>query len=417
MSHTLTEIAQTLIENDKKVQLIYAFNGTGKTQLSKLFSRKINEEDVEDEKDVEEERDKLSLYKSLYYNAFSEDLFYWINEEENNILKIHPNNFIDWIIRDRGQDQNIISNFQRYTTNKITPSFIEKTRVIHVDGVARNQSYYPEVTFTINNGDEIIPNAKISKAEERCFVWSIFYSFFKEIVDILKYTEENREEETFNKLKYIIIDDPVSSLDDNHLIELAVDIAKLVKSCESKDLKFIITTHNPLFYNVLSNEFNNKYPNTNDDIKNNNGEKKKWLYEENHSLKYNLKKKNDGTYILKVLGRNTPFSYHLFLLSELQLVTLEEQVQKYHFNFLRNILEKSATFLGYSKWENLLPMLEDGSPDPFAERILNLSSHSAHAGEEIAEVQENDKTKFIEIVNHLQTVYKFNKLNLADVAV
>ena len=37
MSQTLTEIAQQLKDANKKVQLIYAFNGTGKTRLSREF--------------------------------------------------------------------------------------------------------------------------------------------------------------------------------------------------------------------------------------------------------------------------------------------------------------------------------------------------------------------------------------------
>mgnify|MGYP002235905035 CR=1 FL=1 len=41
MGQTLTEIAQTLKDANKKVQLIYAFNGTGKTRLSREFKRLI----------------------------------------------------------------------------------------------------------------------------------------------------------------------------------------------------------------------------------------------------------------------------------------------------------------------------------------------------------------------------------------
>ncbi|MGJ1286133.1 AAA family ATPase [Sphingobacterium spiritivorum] len=403
MAQSLTEIAQSLKDANKKVQLIYAFNGTGKTQLSKEFKKKIEE-------DEGEEDGSINRRQMLYYNAFSEDLFYWKNEDDNNILKIHSNDFTNWIIRDRGQDQNIINHFQRYTNDKLNPLFEEQIRVINVDGRPRNQSFYPEVTFSYLKGTERFDNIKISKAEERCFIWSVFYTLFVEIVEILKYTEEDRDEETFNNLKYIFIDDPVSSLDDNHLIELAVDVATLVKSCESKDLKFIITTHNPLFYNVISNELNNKYPNKNPKIIDHNGSQKEWLYKEDQSCKYRLVKMNDGTYNLSPLGRSTPFSYHLSLLFELQKVKQTEEVQKYHFNFLRNILEKTATFLGHSKWENLLPLMSDGSRDPFANRILNLSSHSAHAGEEIAEVQDHDKTKFIELINFLESEYKFFNL-------
>lgn len=41
MGKTLTEIAQDLRTANKKVQLIYAFNGTGKTRLSKEFKQLI----------------------------------------------------------------------------------------------------------------------------------------------------------------------------------------------------------------------------------------------------------------------------------------------------------------------------------------------------------------------------------------
>ena len=41
MGQSLTEIAQTLRDADKKVQLIYAFNGSGKTRLSREFKQLI----------------------------------------------------------------------------------------------------------------------------------------------------------------------------------------------------------------------------------------------------------------------------------------------------------------------------------------------------------------------------------------
>ncbi|TOB76224.1 hypothetical protein CGK00_11280 [Vibrio parahaemolyticus] len=198
----------------------------------------------------------------------------------------------------------------------------------------------------------------------------------------------------------MFIDDPVSSLDDNHLIELAVNLAKLVKSSEA-DLKFIITTHNPLFYNVLSNEFNNKL------AKDPTAETIQWIYRPNQSLRSRLDKKSDGTFVLTELGDKTPFSYHLYLLSEIKEAIRSDQIMKYHFSFLRNILEKTATFLGHKGWVELLPKAADGNPDPFANRILNLSSHSAHAGEETGEVEINDKQKLEELVNFLSSEYGF----------
>ena len=49
MGQTLTEIAQTLKDANKKVQLIYAFNDTGKTRLSREFKRLIAPKNTETE--------------------------------------------------------------------------------------------------------------------------------------------------------------------------------------------------------------------------------------------------------------------------------------------------------------------------------------------------------------------------------
>lgn len=118
-------------------------------------------------------------------------------------------------------------------------------------------------------------------------------------------------------------------------------------------------------------------------------------------------KKSDGTFQLEDMENGTPFSYHLFLLSEIKDAIKNNQIKKYHFNFLRNVLEKTSTFLGYKKWPELLPKADDGNPDPFANRIVNLSSHSAHAGEEVAEVEENDKEKLEQLVTFLINKYGY----------
>lgn len=65
--------------------------------------------------------------------------------------------------------------------------------------------------------------------------------------------KSERSTHEFDQLRYIFIDDPVSSLDENHLIQLAVDSAKLIKTSKS-DIKFIIASHNSLLYNIFYNE-------------------------------------------------------------------------------------------------------------------------------------------------------------------
>lgn len=391
MSKTLTEIAQQLKDANKKIQLIYAFNGTGKTRLSREFKQLVAPRNEGDEV----EQSELSRNKLLYYNAFTEDLFYWDNDLEQDAeprLKIQSNSFTDWVLKDQGQDRNIIATFQRYTNDKLTPRFNEEqkdeiTREITVEA-------FSEITFSIERGhDEHSGNLKISKGEESNFIWSIFYTLIEQVIDILNVAEPaERETNAFDQLEYIFIDDPVSSLDENHLIELAVDLAQLIKSNNS-DVKFIITTHNPLFYNVLHNELNS------DD----GGYKKKWLN------KYRMTKLDDGTFQLDQQSNDSPFSYHLYLKSELEKAIESGQLSKYHFNFLRNILEKTSTFLGYKKWGDLLPKTDDGKTNPYEARIINISSHSKHAGEEVADLTEDDKRVLRYLVNEINTMYRFQQ--------
>lgn len=377
MGQTLTQVAEQLKSAvrithakpektyDIKVQLIYAFNGTGKTRLSREFKQLIAP--TEDTEEAE-----LTRTRILYYNAFTEDLFYWDNDLEQDLapkLKIQPNSFTDWILKDQGQDQNIITNFQRYTDKKLTPRF---------------NTEFSEVNFSFERGNENqAKNIKISKGEESNFIWSLFYTLLEEVIGTLNISKEDeRDTDQFNKLEYVFIDDPVSSLDENHLIELAVDLAKLIKSSTSK-VKFIITTHNPLFYNILYNEFN-----------------------KNIFKRYILRRDESGEYELKPQSNDSPFSYHLYLKSELEKAINTDQVSKYHFNFLRNILEKTSTFLGYENWGDLLSPLK-GDSRAYAKRISDISSHSKHSNEEIIELTDNDKRNLGFLVREIHNTYNF----------
>jgi len=434
MSKELKDIAQQLSAANKKVQLIYAFNGSGKTRLSREFKKSIAPE-LDTEEGEADYGSELARNKFLYYSAFTEDLFYWDNDLEAGAelkLKIQPNTFTSWLIdllKDLGEDGNIITNFQRYANDKITPVFNEaykcKTKDNNGELVEITVPAFSEFTFKVAANPSALTNSasvdseygeakvegtyekiKISKGEESNFIWSVFYTLLEQVVSTLNETDTtNRLTDKFDGLEYIFIDDPVSSLDDSHLIELAVDLATLIKSSayiEGNGLRFIITTHSPLFYNVLHNELNGDLKNPVQDGT------PVWLYKRNQSEKYRLDKKADGTYELAP-SNDHPFSYHLFLLSELHKAIKAGQVKKYHFSFLRNILEKTSTFLGHKHWENLLEKTGDVSPDPFAKRIINLSSHSAHAAEEVTEIEDKDKEKLGELVRYLTETYGFSK--------
>ena len=387
MGQTLTQIAEQLRGADKKVQLIYAFNGSGKTRLSREFKELIDPKT--------DEFEDAHPAKVLYYNAFTEDLFYWDNDLENDAepkLVIQPNTFTEWVLLEQGQDQNVVKNFQCLTNENLTPSFNQHYRVI--DG--KRVHYIRDVTFSVKTGDKDgSGDIKIAKGEESNFVWSVFFTLLEQVIAVLDVSERtDRETDLFNALEYVFIDDPVSSLDENHLIELAVNLAAIIKSSQSPNLRFIVTTHNPLFYNILHNEFGIKDRSSS--------------FRPRDAKKYLLSKTPDTAFELEEQPNDSPFSYHLLLLEELRMAIDSGEIKKYHFNFLRNVLEKTATFLGYRKWGDLLPQTNKGTSDPYAARIINLCSHSAHSGEEIASLEDDDKRVLGFLVRHLVKKYSFN---------
>jgi wobble nucleotide-excising tRNase len=366
MSQTLTEIAQQLKDANKKVQLIYAFNGSGKTRLSREFKEFISPK-INGDEGAENAQSKV-----LYYNAFTEDLFYWDNDlvgDSERKLIIQPNAYTQWALQEQGQDQNAITHFQRYTNTKLTPQFSPD---------------FSEVTFSFERGnDENESNIKISKGEESNFIWSIFYSLLEQIIDALN-TAETDESGTsgFEHLEYVFIDDPVSSLDENHLIELAVNLAALIKSSTS-GLKFIVTTHNPLFYNVLCNELKNQ-------------------------ACYMLERLDDGTFSLteKQGDSNKSFSYHLYLKQTLEQAIAENNVQKFHFTLLRNLYEKTSNFLGYNQWADLLDSAP-GDKEAYLKRIIQFSSHRTLSNEEVAQPTDPEKQTVKLLLDNLVNNYGF----------
>ncbi|MCK8925178.1 AAA family ATPase [Haemophilus influenzae] len=368
MTKSLDEIAKQLRDSDKKVNLIYAFNGSGKTRLSKVFKNLIAPKENHDNEE------DLTRRKILYFNAFTEDLFYWDNDLLNDTepkLKIQPNSFIRWLIRDQGDEGKVIGKFHHYCDEKLMPKF----------DIENNQ-----ITFSFARGDDTPEeNIKLSKGEESNFIWSIFHTLIEQVVAELNISEPSeRTTNEFDELKYIFIDDPVSSLDENHLIQLAVDLAELVKDSPNT-IKFIITTHNPLFYNVLYNELGAKsgYILRKDENKNENE-------------RFDLEEKQGGS--------NKSFSYHLFLRNLLEEVESKD-IQKYHFMLLRNLYEKTANFLGYSGWSNLLP--NDDARQSYYTRIINFTSHSTLSNEIIAEPTDAEKKIVKYLLEHLINNYGF----------
>lgn len=371
MSKTLTEIAEQLKNANKKVQLIYAFNGMGKTRLSRKFKEQV----PSIMEDAETHSSDLAAKKILYYSAFTEDLFYWDNDlgqDAERKLKIQPNAFTKWVLEEQGQDQSITATFQHYTSDKLTPHFSPD---------------FSTVTFSFERGnEEQESNIKISKGEESNFIWSVFNSLLEQLVSELNIVEiEDRSTDVFNNLEYVFIDDPVSSLDENHLIELAVNLASLIKSSQS-NLKFIVTTHNPVFYNVLHNELDLSKKGKNEGC-------------------YLLERFDDGSFDLSVKpgDSNKSFSYHLHLKQTIEQAIADNKVERFHFTLLRNLYEKTASFLGYPRWSELLP----DDKQLYLSRIINFTSHSTLSNEAVAQPTQAEKATVELLLDHLKSNYGF----------
>lgn len=362
---SLEDVAKEIKNSGKKVTLLYAFNATGKTRLSMEFKELVNE--VNDEGEVTKH--------VIYYNSFTEDLFYWDNDLDNNVdrkLKINTSSTFITLIEKLGKEAEIAKKFNELISpegdSKIEPRIDTKTG---------------EVNFNLATGDDKAKeNIKISKGEECVFIWSVFYVLIETIILELNVDDSvERSTDEFNDYNYIFIDDPISSLDDNHAIDIALDLKSLISTSRNEDLKFVISSHHALFYNVLHTEFDkaNRYVLTN----------------------------TDNKYVLnKLTNRDSPFGYHLLVKDEIQRAILKNDIKRYHFNLMRNLLEKTAHFLGYDQWQDLI---QEEDRKSYIKRI-NLYSHSDHDVLEAKELQEHEKRFLKRIFEKFISEYKWREV-------
>lgn len=159
--------------------------------------------------------------------------------------------------------------------------------------------------FGILTGDsDTKRNIKISKGEEMLFKWAVFYTLLNNAIDELIEPIEKRSTDFYNKIKYIIIDDPVSSIDDYRIYTVAMQIIGIIhriNKINEKQAKFnlpiLITTHHSLFYNILFNSFKNN----------------------NKKYEYLLLNKTGNFFEINFLKSNQIFSYHLYTIKQIKI--------------------------------------------------------------------------------------------------
>lgn len=350
---TINEIAKQLKDVNEYIVIIYAFNSTGKTRLSVAY------------KDITKEENG-GIHAGVYYNAFSEDLFNWDNDEKNDnenikldINKSSLNKFYSLLNEDSVRDELHFYN----------PSYNFKFN-LHDDPEVGIESitFYPE-------GEEN-NSIKISRGEERIFIWCFFLALFK-----IEGWADVQDAHFF-------IDDPVSSLDDNNIFLTADTIVQLVENNFKTNRKIILTTHHIGLFALLFDRFNY-------------GEKS-GRYKPN-STAFMLKK--EGKKLELKEFKNEIFLFHLHLFKVLDDAR-KSTLFTYHFVLLRQLLENIASFLGKSQLKFVLEEIKVDKPEEMI-YMLNSLSHKKVFVPQFTEMNENEKKAFEEIFDKLLIKYNF----------
>ena len=366
----IAEYFRMLLE-EKNYVVLFAYNGTGKTRLSATFKdlgkKTITDSITDSEGNTITDSGGDSLMgetttsDTLYYNAFTEDLFSWNNDLDNDIDRVLKFNSDSRFFKDLeglAYEDYIREFLSRYADFNFSINYADSeisfSRNVIISGVAQK-----------------IDNIKISRGEENIFIWCFFLAVVQLVVD--------PEVDSYNWVKYIYVDDPISSLDDNNVIAVASHLAGLIRD---NGIKVIVSSHHALFFNVLCNEISNA------------------------EQLFLQKGTDDDTYILKDT-RKTPFFHHVALLRELEKAADTDELYTYHFNILRSILEKTASFHGYAHFSSCIRTGEN-EDSPVHKRILDLLSHGNYSLFDPKEMVEENKEHFKRILNNFLEDYHFN---------
>ena len=354
------EIADTLFKAKENIVLVYAFNATGKTRLSVAYKDATKDED--------------GAHAGVYYNAYSEDLFVWQNDPENDgipirldIRKCNLNKFHSALTEDNVRDK----------LNRFKPVY--RFEFIYHENP---EDGIQAVSFFQEEADPEDPNNiskvafKISRGEERIFVWCFFLALF----EVDGWADE--------QASHFFIDDPVSSLDDHNIFITASTLFDLIEDHFEKR-KIIITTHHLGFFAILSD----------------------WLKKGEKASKFRKKAKicvlsaKNGELSLET-GTRDVFLYHLRLLQVLQKAQDNDEVRSFHFALLRQVLENIASFLGVGQFGYVLEQVGMTDANDVA-RVINTLSHKNVYYFESDELTPDNKDMFEDVFLKIKDKYNF----------
>lgn len=358
MSHL--DVATEIRDAKEQVFVVYAFNATGKTRLSVAYKDLTKEES--------------GSHTGVYYNAYSEDIFIWQNDSSNEGSRIQLD------IRKSSLNKfhaSLSEDDIREKLNRYQPSY--RFEFINYenpeDGIQAILFFYEEADADDPNNISKIP-IKVSRGEERIFVWCFFLALF----DVEGWADKQSS--------HFFIDDPVSSLDDHNIFITASTMFDLIEENFEKR-KLIITTHHIGFFAILAD----------------------WLTKGEKASKFKKQAKvcmlstKDGEISLEK-STSDVFLYHLRLLQLLEQAQASNQVKSFHFALLRQALENIASFLGVAQFGYVLQQIGIDD-DRKSANIINTLSHKKVYYFESDELTSDSREMFDEVFNKLKEKYNF----------
>lgn len=396
-------LRQTFDEQDGRFTncaLVFAYNGTGKTRLSYDFAHYGREEGTRQH--------------TLYYNAYTEDLFTWDNDLDNNEmhrLMVNQNaalikglagyNLSEPLHKYLSVFTDIDFDFHYDESNEEIPDYVvfSKTlkQLVEINGELQEIEGDP------------IENIKISRGEERLFVWCFFRCILDQVVG---------GNDAYKDIEYIYIDDPMSSLDDNNVIAFAQQLYGLIRQQLAQEknaqkagkedfrrIKFVVSSHHALFFHVMVHGLN--------------ADKKLGCY-------YLHRDKHSGEMTLKGMGNSdSPFYYNVAVMSELQQAIKSNRLYTYHFTVMRSVMEKIAEFFGHFDYRYILDGITykgtlfqesaftKGELTELYSRIVNVFSHQGNFFSPML-MNEDNKDSLRTLFYHIKRKYNFLLPELTD---
>ena len=377
-----------LDKNDRysNCALVFAYNGTGKTRLSYDFAHYGREENVPQH--------------TLYYNAYTEDLFTWDNDLDNNTdhhLMIN-------------QGSSLIQGLAGYNFTESLRKYLGVFTDIDFDfHYSEDNPDLPDyVVFNKTVGDDTFESIKVSRGEERLFVWCFFRCILDQVIG---------GNDAYKGIEYIYIDDPMSSLDDNNVIAFASQLYKVIRDSRKQEdnakragkedfrrIKFVVSSHHSLFFHVMLHGLS-------DDAK--------------LGRYYLHRDKDSDELVLKSMSDKAPFYYNVAMMCEIQDAIRNDKLYTYHFNIMRSIMEKIREFFGHQDLSIILDGItykgnlftetafSKGDLVDLYSRIVNVFSHEGQFFSPTL-MNEDNKDSLITMFKHIKNKYRFQLPDLHD---